>query len=190
MRTCIILACKWALLKPHMRVYVDLCRHRPQNLAALKMLLLGTGLKYPAMARFQEIRYLSSISPNQTKFNSSAVHFHMLEKQQIINFHICILYCYITTTFSYVFFTFSAGRCVSLDCEMVGTGSTGDFSMLARCSIVNHHGNVLYDSYVASMDKITDYRTKFSGITPQHLKGGTCVIDTVQWETLARILIW
>ena len=56
---------------------------------------------------------------------------------------------------------------------MVGTGSSGDFSMLARCSIVNHHGNVLYDSYVAPMDKITDYRTKFSGIMPKHLRGGT-----------------
>ena len=68
--------------------------------------------------------------------------------------------------------SFSAGRCVSLDCEMVGTGPAGDFSMLARCSVVNHHGNVLYDSYVAPMDKVTDYRTKFSGITPQHLRGG------------------
>lgn len=35
---------------------------------------------------------------------------------------------------------------VALDCEMVGTGSNGDFSMLARCSIVNHHGDILYDS--------------------------------------------
>ena len=43
---------------------------------------------------------------------------------------------------------------------MVGTGSAGDFSMLARCSIVNHHGNVLYNSYVAPLDKITDYRTR------------------------------
>ena len=55
---------------------------------------------------------------------------------------------------------------------MVGTGPAGDFSMLARCSIVNHHGNVLYNSYVAPMDKIIDYRTKFSGITPQHLRDG------------------
>ena len=70
----------------------------------------------------------------------------------------------------------SAGKCVSLDCEMVGTGSTGDFSMLARCSVVNHHGNVLYDSYVAPMDKITDYRTKYSGITPQLLRDGESVV--------------
>ena len=57
---------------------------------------------------------------------------------------------------------------------MVGTGPEGDFSMLARCSIVNHHGNILYDTYVAPMDKITDFRTQISGITPRHLRDGIC----------------
>ena len=66
----------------------------------------------------------------------------------------------------------SAGKCIALDCEMVGTGPTGDFSMLARCSIVNHHGNTLYDKYVAPMDVITDYRTAYSGIRPWDLEGG------------------
>ena len=58
---------------------------------------------------------------------------------------------------------------------MVGTGPEGDFSMLARCSLVNHHGNLLYDSYVAPMDVVTDYRTEYSGIRPGHLRGGECV---------------
>lgn len=80
----------------------------------------------------------------------------------------------------------SVGRYVSLDCEMVGTGPRGDFSMLARCSIVNHHGNVLYDSYVAPMDKITDYRTKVSGITPQQLRGGT----TYDNMLCCSIILW
>ncbi len=66
----------------------------------------------------------------------------------------------------------SPGKCVALDCEMVGTGPNGDFSMLARCSVVNHHGNILYDSYVAPMDTVTDYRTVYSGVRPQDLKGG------------------
>ena len=66
----------------------------------------------------------------------------------------------------------SAGKCIALDCEMVGTGPTGDFSMLARCSLVNHHGNTLYDKYVAPMDVITDYRTQYSGIRPRDLEGG------------------
>ena len=66
----------------------------------------------------------------------------------------------------------SAGKCIALDCEMVGTGPTGDFSVLARCSIVNHHGNTLYDKYVAPVDVITDYRTAYSGIRPRDLEGG------------------
>ena len=96
----------------------------------------------------------------------------MLESNGLLVFIFAFRYMYY-----YVFLLFfGAGRCVSLDCEMVGIGPAGDFSMLARCSIVNHHGNVLYDSYVAPMDKIIDYQTEFSRITPQLLRGGTCII--------------
>ena len=69
---------------------------------------------------------------------------------------------------------------------MVGTGWDGEFSMLARCSIVNHHGNVLYDSYVAPMDRVTDYRTRFSGIRPRDLVGGKC--DKVKRRALSCTL--
>ena len=55
---------------------------------------------------------------------------------------------------------------------MVGTGSDGSYSMLARACVVNHHGHVLYDSFVAPMDKITDYRTAISGVSPKDLRGG------------------
>ena len=67
---------------------------------------------------------------------------------------------------------YSVGRSVALDCEMVGTGSEGSYSMLARACVVNHHGHVLYDSFVAPMDKITDYRTPISGVSPADLHGG------------------
>ena len=36
---------------------------------------------------------------------------------------------------------------VAMDCEMVGVGRDGIDSELARCSIVNRHGNVLLDTY-------------------------------------------
>jgi hypothetical protein len=36
---------------------------------------------------------------------------------------------------------------VAVDCEMVGVGREGVDSELARCSIVNRHGNVLLDTY-------------------------------------------
>jgi len=58
---------------------------------------------------------------------------------------------------------------VALDCEMVGVGSLKR-NALARCSIVDYHGNVIYDQHIKPHDKITDYRTKWSGILPSHMR--------------------
>lgn len=55
---------------------------------------------------------------------------------------------------------------------MVGVGPNGIESVLARVSIVNYYGVVLYDSYVAPKEKVTDYRTWVSGIKPEHLING------------------
>lgn len=66
-----------------------------------------------------------------------------------------------------------AGKYIALDCEMVGIGPTPDTdSQLARVSIVNYHGQQLYDSYVLPQVPVTDYRTAISGITPSCLKHG------------------
>lgn len=66
-----------------------------------------------------------------------------------------------------------AGKYIALDCEMVGIGPTPDTdSQLARVSIVNYHGQQLYDSYVLPQIPVTDYRTAISGITPSCLKRG------------------
>ncbi|KAI9713211.1 MAG: 3'-5' exonuclease [Bogoriella megaspora] len=67
----------------------------------------------------------------------------------------------------------SAKKYVALDCEMVGVGPSPDVdSILARVSVVNYHGAVLYDTYVLPPDgtKVTDYRTAVSGIRAEHLK--------------------
>lgn len=56
---------------------------------------------------------------------------------------------------------------VSIDCEMVGTGNR---SMLAKCSILDYDGRILYDEYIRPDRRITDYRTKWSGIKPCHMK--------------------
>ncbi|KAG8440668.1 hypothetical protein GDO86_006423 [Hymenochirus boettgeri] len=61
-------------------------------------------------------------------------------------------------------------NCVAIDCEMVGTGFGGKISELARCSIVNYRGDVVYDKYVKPKLPITDYRTRWSGITRHHMK--------------------
>ena len=41
---------------------------------------------------------------------------------------------------------------------------------LARVSIVNYNGHIVYDKYVKPRGNITNYRTWVSGITPYHLK--------------------
>lgn len=61
---------------------------------------------------------------------------------------------------------------VALDCEMVGVGPSGFTSMLARISIINFVGEVLYDKFVLPTETITDYRTSVSGILPHHLETG------------------
>lgn len=62
---------------------------------------------------------------------------------------------------------------VALDCEMVGTGPGGRCSELARCSILDYHGNVLYDKYVKPCQPVTDFRTRWSGIRKHHLHNAT-----------------
>ncbi|XP_010075047.1 PREDICTED: apoptosis-enhancing nuclease-like, partial [Pterocles gutturalis] len=62
------------------------------------------------------------------------------------------------------------GKYVAIDCEMVGTGPQGRLSELARCSVVSYEGDVIYDKYVKPELPIVDYRTRWSGITKQHMK--------------------
>jgi Exonuclease len=65
-----------------------------------------------------------------------------------------------------------AGKYVALDCEMVGVGKDGLCSALARVSIVNYHGHLLYDTYVKPMERIVDYRSEITGIYSRHLQAG------------------
>lgn len=58
---------------------------------------------------------------------------------------------------------------VALDCEMVGTGPKGCRNELARCSIVNYEGDVIYDKYIKPINPVTDFRTRWSGIRRQDL---------------------
>ncbi|XP_059951294.1 interferon-stimulated gene 20 kDa protein [Mesoplodon densirostris] len=61
---------------------------------------------------------------------------------------------------------------VAMDCEMVGLGPLRE-SGLARCSLVDYHGTVLYDKFIRPEGEITDYRTPVSGITAQNMEGAT-----------------
>uniref|UniRef100_A0A9L0J3F1 Interferon stimulated exonuclease 20 n=1 Tax=Equus asinus TaxID=9793 RepID=A0A9L0J3F1_EQUAS len=61
---------------------------------------------------------------------------------------------------------------VAMDCEMVGLGPFGE-SGLARCSLVDLHGTVLYDKFIQPDGEIIDYRTRVSGVTPRHMEKAT-----------------
>lgn len=72
--------------------------------------------------------------------------------------------------------THKAGKYLALDCEMVGTGPPPHSDdVLARVSIVNFHGEQIYDSYVQPIPgiKVQDYRTHVSGIREEHMRPGT-----------------
>ena len=71
------------------------------------------------------------------------------------------------------------GNVLSIDCEMVGAGPVGKGSkgkgksMLARVAIVDDTGAVLMDEYVKPTERVTDYRTKWSGIRAKDLVGAS-----------------
>ncbi|RKP19081.1 hypothetical protein ROZALSC1DRAFT_14453 [Rozella allomycis CSF55] len=61
------------------------------------------------------------------------------------------------------------GKYIAMDCEFVGVGVEGKEHALARVSIVNYEGDVVFDEYVKPAEKVVDYRTWVSGILPDHL---------------------
>ncbi|KAJ4390663.1 3'-5' exonuclease [Gnomoniopsis smithogilvyi] len=61
------------------------------------------------------------------------------------------------------------GKYIAIDCEMVGIGEGGYEHALARVSIVDFHGRQIYDSYVRPKERVVDWRTRISGITPKHM---------------------
>ncbi|KAH0620040.1 hypothetical protein JD844_014556 [Phrynosoma platyrhinos] len=64
-------------------------------------------------------------------------------------------------------------KCVAIDCEMVGTGPAGKMSALARCTVVNYDGDVIYDKYIRPELPVVDYRTRWSGVTRRHMANAT-----------------
>lgn len=61
------------------------------------------------------------------------------------------------------------GKYVAMDCEFVGVGFEGKESALARVSIVNFYGHILLDTFVKPKEKVVDWRTWVSGVTPRHM---------------------
>ena len=61
------------------------------------------------------------------------------------------------------------GKYLSMDCEFVGVGPEGTESALARVSIVNFYGHTILDEFVKPREKVTDWRTWVSGVSPKHM---------------------
>lgn len=74
-----------------------------------------------------------------------------------------------------------------MDCEMVGAELNGKHSILARVSIIDFFGKVLYDTFVEPTRHVTDYRTRYSGVTQDDLKGAPD-FKTVQREVKMLLL--
>lgn len=74
---------------------------------------------------------------------------------------------------------------VAIDCEMVETVGGVE---LARVSVVDENSTVLYDTYVQPSHKVLDYRTEFSGITPEVLEGVETTLVDVQYNLLTRFI--
>lgn len=73
------------------------------------------------------------------------------------------------------------GHYVGIDCEMVGVGPGARGSALARVTLVNWHGYVVYDKFVRPQEKVTDYRTWVSGVHASDLQDAPS-FATVQQE--------
>ena len=71
----------------------------------------------------------------------------------------------------------SVTEIVAMDCEMVGVGEDGSRSVLARVTVVNEYGNVILDTFVQATERVTDYRTKVSGVRPRDLKNAPKFVD-------------
>ncbi|KAI0237072.1 RNA exonuclease 4 [Lamellibrachia satsuma] len=83
-------------------------------------------------------------------------------------------------------------KAVAMDCEMVGVGSDGQDSILARVSIVNQFGQCIYDTFVKPTELVTDYRTHVSGVRRQDIAKAPA-FETVQKKVSdilkARVLV-
>ncbi|GMM29074.1 putative 3'-5' exonuclease [Martiniozyma asiatica (nom. inval.)] len=69
------------------------------------------------------------------------------------------------------------GKYIAIDCEFVGVGPDGRESELARVSIVNFFGNVIYDSFVKPRSTVTDWRTWVSGVSKSDMKNAVTFFE-------------
>lgn len=72
----------------------------------------------------------------------------------------------------------------AVDCEFCDAASG---KVLTRISIVNFQTDVVYDTYVKPDEEITNYQTRYSGISEETLEGITTTLEDVQNKVLSII---
>ena len=77
---------------------------------------------------------------------------------------------------------------IALDCEMVGIGTDGKKSALARVSIVDWKLEVLLDTFVQVPMRVTDFRTHVSGVEPKHIKNNNAMPVSECRDKVSKIL--
>jgi RNA exonuclease 4 len=71
---------------------------------------------------------------------------------------------------------------LALDCEMVGCGKDGVGNQLARVSIVNIYGDIVYDKIVLPRENVTDYRSLITGLNREIITTKGVPFKEVQGE--------
>ena len=72
----------------------------------------------------------------------------------------------------------------ALDCEMYFTAKG---LQLAKVTVLDLRGKLVYEKLVCTDDYVVDYNTRFSGITARHLEGVTQTLEDIQQELLTFI---
>lgn len=82
-------------------------------------------------------------------------------------------------------------RYIAIDCEMVGIGTSGAKSALARASAVDWDGNILLDTFVRVQERVTDFRTFVSGVRPKdiHVKNENAMNHNEVREEMEKLLV-
>ena len=80
-------------------------------------------------------------------------------------------------------------RYLALDCEMVGVGVDGKESALARVSITDWDGNIIYDKFVQVPYRVTDFRTWVSGVRAKDIKNKDAISPKECRNVVGELLI-
>ena len=78
---------------------------------------------------------------------------------------------------------------IAIDCEMVGIGSDGRKSSLARATVVNWDGDVLLDTFVQVHERVTDFRTHVSGVRAKNIKSTDAMDPETVRNTIGKLLM-